>query len=444
MEEFDRLLRQARRIAQHREKDAEQAIRKLYRETLSDLKAFIGQVHERYARGEGELSYADLQRAGYAARYLEEIEQRLSQSSDRANALVTELVQETYTLAFEAMTQAVGSALGTAVTSMITPDQMRNAVSNPLMELALQKNHRDTVYEIKRAVAVGLMNGDRYTTVARRLTELMGSDAGAYQRAVRIARTETHRVREAGNTDAAIAADRELQSAGMERRLVKVWRTMQDARVRPQQRRKGKRGWVTRMGNGPDHMAMEGQTVLVDEPFELGNGVRAMQPGSSGVAGHDINCRCYASMELMDDEEFFKRTGRHFPGWNEQGNASETIEKSSENGIMEMPGIPILFAIGASGKNYPVRLPDGNHTKLAPGTTITKIKVFAGKGTQTPIRAAKELEMEYNIKAEEWQKVRGDGYVLEHGKRRHVELHWYEAYDERVEMKIKRYFDDEG
>lgn len=198
------------------------------------------------------------------------------------------------------------------------------------------------------------------------------------------------------------------------------------------------------MGKGANHMRLDGQTVLADEKFDLKDGHTAPAPGMSGVAGHNINCRCIVVREVMDDAEFFAKTGRHLPGWEEHGNLAKSIEKSSENSIMEKPDIPILYSVGASGKNYPVRLPDGNHTKLAPGTTITKIKVFAGKGTQMPIRVAKELEIEYNIKAEEWQKVRGDGYVLEHGERRHVELHWYEAYEEKVEMKVKRYFDDEG
>ena len=32
-------------------------------------------------------------------------------------------------------------------------------------------------------------------------------------------------------------------------------------------------------------------------------------------------------------------------------------------------------SVGAAGKNYPVKLPDGNHSKFAEGSTISKIKV---------------------------------------------------------------------
>ena len=106
-----------------------------------------------------------------------------------------------------------------------------------------------------------------------------------------------------------------------------------------------------------------------------------------------------------------------------------------------------MYAVGASGRNYPVKLPNGNHTKLAPGTTITKVKVFAGKGTDTPIRQAKvlsELYKNYNVKPSEWQKVRGDAYVMLDGDKKHAEIHWYESGDLRVEMKVKRFFEDES
>ncbi len=99
-------------------------------------------------------------------------------------------------------------------------------------------------------------------------------------------------------------------------------------------------------------------------------------------------------------------------------------------------------SLGASAKNYPVRLPDGNHAKFAEGSAITKIKVFAGYGTNVPIRDAIYLESNYGIPAEKWQKVRGEGVIIENGIQRTVEIHWYEAENEKVKMKVKRYLDE--
>ena len=113
-----------------------------------------------------------------------------------------------------------------------------------------------------------------------------------------------------------------------------------------------------------------------------------------------------------------------------------------ESGRMK-ENIVIGRSVGASGKNYPIKLPSGNHAKIVEGTEITGIKTFAGKGTNTPIRVVKQLEEKYKINAEKWEKVRGTAYIRENGIKRKVEIHWYEADGERVEMKVKRYFDED-
>lgn len=317
-------LAQARRIAEHREENAEKEIRKLYKSMLKDLQSFVADVYVKYAEDD-KLTFALLQKAGYDARFLEEIEERISVASPKAARELHKLVEDTYTIAYDGMVDAVikGGNLDEAFAEAvaITPQQIKKIVKNPLMDIALEKNHRDIIYDIKRVVAVGLMNGDRYTTMASRISTLLDDDKGPYKRACLIARTESHRVREAGNNDAAVEVDDELKSGDSGLRMCKTWKTMNDERVRPQRRRKGKKGWSTKMGNGANHMILEGQTVLADEDFDLKDGKNtAPAPGSSGVAGHDCNCRCYASYELLTDEEYFKKTGKHFPGYKGQGN----------------------------------------------------------------------------------------------------------------------------
>lgn len=103
--------------------------------------------------------------------------------------------------------------------------------------------------------------------------------------------------------------------------------------------------------------------------------------------------------------------------------------------------IIIPKSLGASAKNYPVKLPDSRqHTKLAEGQTI-KGKVFAGKGTKTPIRERFRLEIDYKISADEWMKVGGKGYAIDNGKKRLAELHWYEAKGEKYNIKVSRWLE---
>ena len=115
---------------------------------------------------------------------------------------------------------------------------------------------------------------------------------------------------------------------------------------------------------------------------------------------------------------------------------------------VEKPGksskIIVGKSVGAASKNYPVKLPESKqHTKLAEGQEISGT-AFAGKGTKIKIRDRFRLESEYKIPADKWKKVSGIGYVIVGGKKVKAELHWYEADGEIVEMKVKRYLDDES
>lgn len=105
--------------------------------------------------------------------------------------------------------------------------------------------------------------------------------------------------------------------------------------------------------------------------------------------------------------------------------------------------LTIPKSLSASGKNYPVKLLGSkNRTKFVEGQEI-KPTVFAGKGTDVEIRDRFRLESFYKIPADEWKKVSGIGYIVIEGKEVKAEIHWYEAFDQKVEMKVVRYFDED-
>ncbi len=129
-----------------------------------------------------------------------------------------------------------------------------------------------------------------------------------------------------------------------------------------------------------------------------------------------------------------------------KGKWKNNLKKFLTNGINS--GNIISFnigrSIGAAAKNYPVKLPQSHqHTKLVEGQNITGT-VFAGKGTNKPIRDRFILERNYGISADKWEKVSGKGKVLINGKECMAELHWYQADDTIVEMKVKRFLKNES
>lgn len=344
-QDLDRLLAQVRRIEEHREKGAEAEIRKAYQELMKELRHYLADAYTQYAE-EDRLSYAILQKHGYYARFLEEVEQKINDISPEVKRTIRSTVDQTYEYTYNGMIDCVKKAApDTTVTTGLkacTPDVIRRAVENPVSKLTLndrlEKHRKEIIYDIKRDVSVGLMNGDRYSTMANRIRKSVDGD---YKKAIRIARTETHRVREAGNHDAAQAVDEVLKSGESGMQMVKTWRTKKDERVRPA-KAKGK----NRQYN---HKKMDGVAIPVDEEFTLPSGAKTVAPGQSGVAGEDINCRCWLSyglkkipedvmikkrltkqLEKLDDEEKAALTEYTGFGAQQVNNAIETGRISSK------------------------------------------------------------------------------------------------------------------
>lgn len=182
----------------------------------------------------------------------------------------------------------------------------------------LERNRREVIYDIKQQINISLMNGDRYETTAKKITEKLDI---SYAKAVNIVRTETHRVTESGFMDSAKDINQALDNT--EFVYTAVWRTMKDERVRPQQRYHTRTGWKTsKSKNGANHQKMEGTIIQAGGRFELEPGVYAECPGTSGTARNDCRCRCFLEYELMSAEEFERLTGK-------------PVDNSSKSGIIK-------------------------------------------------------------------------------------------------------------
>ena len=308
---LDKFLHTVRRIEEHREEKTVNQLKKLYKRLIKDLQSHLGTVYAKYSDENGVLTYARLHKDALDARLLQEVASKMNDVTQAEKKLITELVEQTYSNVYSGRVQAVDKAVDDkdlvttfAQVQSARPQALRAAVNNPVHGLTLsaqlEKNRANIIYGIQQAVGIGLSVGDRYDTMAKRVQKtLIGDDGagGSYAKSIRIVRTEAHRVREQGNQDAAKELNNRLEPEGFE--MVKTWHTMKDERVRPNVSRKNKKGWKYSIGNGKyNHVKMEGQSVLVNEPFTLPSGATAMSPGMSGIAGEDINCRCFVSYEV--------------------------------------------------------------------------------------------------------------------------------------------------
>lgn len=292
---LNELLFDLRRIEEHRLTLTENKIRKIYKSLVKDLNNFLAEYYVKYAdKTDGTLTIAKLQEKMKFAKFLEEIENNVNFFTPKVKREIEDLVDRTYKACYEGMNKAVSEAddvkeLVGASELNVRPEVMKQAVENNISKLTLkpllEKNRQEIIYDIKQALTIGLMNGDRYDTMANKILEKVDF---SYGKAIRVTRTESHRNIEAGFNDCAQEISKGLEGSDIV--YTKTWITMKDERVRRTSK--------------ADHVKMEGVTVEATDNFKLEPGVYAPCPGSSGTARNDCNCRCTLEHKFMTREEF--------------------------------------------------------------------------------------------------------------------------------------------
>lgn len=317
-ESLAELLYEIRRIEEHRALLSNKKIEKIYKQLMKDLNAFLSDYYIKYADDEGKLTGVILEKYSGKAKFLEEVAKRVDSISPQVKKEMIKLVEDTYTSCYKGMVNAVKKAKTTAEIAEFTkgmsvrPEVLKRAVNNNISKLTLprvlEKNRQEVIYDIQQTLNVGLVNGDRYETMSKRISERLNI---SQSKADNIVRTESHRNVEGGFMDCAEHIQEDLDGSGLV--YTATWRTMKDERVRPQRRYKKGGKWKTAINkNGANHMKMEGVTVKAGDFFNLGNGVKAKAPSHSGVAAHDCRCRCFLEYDLMTVEEFEKATGKRY------------------------------------------------------------------------------------------------------------------------------------
>lgn len=292
---------------------------------------------------------------------------------------------------------------------------------------ALGKDVKVLSKQIAGEITRGISSGQMYSEIARNIAGYAGISRN---KAMRIARTEGHRIQCKATMDAQFKA----KEKGAD--VVKQWDSTLDKRTRA------------------SHRKLDGQIRELDEEFEA-NGHFAMMPGGFNKASEDINCRCAllqrARWALDESElETLKQRAEYFDLDKTEDFADykkkylkavdeDILENSVKSSKIELEkDIVIHRSVGAKAKNHKVKLPDGSYASFAEGSRITNVTTIAGKGRDRQIDIVDVLVSKYGGNPEEWQKKKGIGYVDIDGESYKAEVHWYEEQTiGRVEFKIK-------
>lgn len=264
-------------------KGTEREVAKSYAKTLNEIRSMIGELYEKYSR-DGILSYSDMVKYDRLNKFMSEIDSRVKFNYRTIYQAIYKALgwtyQETWDLSAWAIEADAKANLGYGTASAETLEAMiNNPVKGLTLKATLEKYRADIIYTIQQQITQGLAKGETYRSMVDRIKPAVSGDAA---KAMRIVRTEAHRVKESAKVEAAQHA----HNQGVI--MTKTWRSSQDDRVRRTSK--------------ANHRKLDGVTLPVNEDFKQGRG-KGPGPGSMGEAAQDINCRCFLtySVEMVGE-----------------------------------------------------------------------------------------------------------------------------------------------
>lgn len=247
------------------EKELIQALKKLYRQSLTDIDVKIADLL-------GRTDIENLSSIIYQVDYQKALKTQISAILDGLYAnnfqTISEYLGTCYNDAFIGTLYDL-QMQGIPLIFPIEQDQVVKALTlNSKISEGLYKKLGINIDEFKKQIvgelSRGISQAYSYQEIARNLKNASNAD---FNKTLRIARTEGHRIQQEATFDCQTKA----KDSGAE--IVKQWDATLDGRTRP------------------DHIYLDGQIKEMDEYFEV-NGHKALYPSGFGVAKEDINCRC--------------------------------------------------------------------------------------------------------------------------------------------------------
>lgn len=279
MANLNKTAAQINRSLGQRIKGADRAIAKRYAVMLNEIRAEIALLYEKYEVG-GVLTYAEMAKYDRLNKFTGQVNGLLKNNYADIKDTIYDVLGESYKDGYYLTAWAIETdTLSKLAYSAVAAEVITKAIENPISGLTLnhrlEKSRSNVVYAIQEQVTLGLVQGDTYGTMASRLKGVLEGDA---TKALRIVRTEVHRVSQASQLDSALHANR----SGII--MTKEWGSAKDERVRS------------------SHAELNtGEKIPVDEDFygKSGSGPAPGQLGSA--ASENINCRCvlYYSVESI-------------------------------------------------------------------------------------------------------------------------------------------------
>lgn len=252
-----------------------------YNDAIADIDKFILELLSRK-------DTQNLQSIIYQVKYQEHIKKELQELlktlHNKNYTTIDEYLKDCYINAhigtlFDLQGQGIPLIIPLDQEQIISAVTLNSKLSHPLYN-ALGYNMELLKLDVTRELSRGIAQGLSYQEIGRNLKNTTGVD---YNKTVRIARTEGHRIQQEATYNA------QVKAVGLGADVVKQWDATLDSRTRD------------------SHRKLDGEVVAVNEKFSNG----MLYPSDpNGTAGEVINCRCCLLQRAkwgLTDEEFTKQ-----------------------------------------------------------------------------------------------------------------------------------------
>lgn len=250
---------------------------KAYGSALKDIKQLIADMFEKYG---DQVTYKDMVAYQRLTNLELSIAKQIKTLTGKSRRTVEKAFRDIVTESFSATGTAISKSLEVTVGfGVMNEEVIKTAILNPMQRItwsdALQENSAKYLSQIKTELSQGLIKGEGYAKIAKRLEKSTEMSAN---KTIRIVRTEGHRAQSVGRKLAVDKVEGAADRLGI--KVKRVWVATSDDRTRD------------------SHKAMDGKEAEDDGLFTLPSGVRTEGPGMSGIAEEDINCRCTVRVEV--------------------------------------------------------------------------------------------------------------------------------------------------
>lgn len=248
------------------EKNLEKNLIILYRKSIKNIKSVLSALEEK-----GYLNQTEIYRYNRLVSMHNNIGNISNELIKASNKLLDEYFIEEYRLGSNFEQYIIEATLGEKLNfSLLSINQIKSALVNTLDPSTYLLRNKSNILGITQKLnlilAQGIVQGLSYRELAKKIDEVFSL---GFKNALKLAKTESHRIREKASFDKA------LEASNMGISIEKMWKANFDDKTRD------------------PHAEADGQIVPIEEPFIV-NGEEMMYPGDpAGSAENVVNCRCY-------------------------------------------------------------------------------------------------------------------------------------------------------